>query len=493
MQATGLRARSKESEVDELLAWNDRYWAWVVIPLIVVTSLLYLVLTRGVQFRLLGQMFRGLREAPGDLPDGTRNISAFQAFAVSSAARVGTGNIVGVSTAIALGGPGAVFWMWLMAIVVAGAAFAESTLAQVYKERTPEGGFKGGPAYYMKHGLGLRWLGVVFSVILIFTYPFSFNMVQANTFTGAVNDSLAGMGVATGGTSSLVIGIVLAGVTAVVIFGGLKRIAHFSQLAVPIMALVYLLIGTAIVIVNADQLPGAISDIFNSAFGIEQFAGAALGTVIMMGVRRGMFSNEGGMGSAPNAGATASVTHPVKQGLTQAFGVYFDTIFICTISASIILTTSPVYGDADVNLVTRGVDAALGGWALQVMALILVLFTFTSIVGNYYYGQSSVEFMTERPAVINGLRVIVVALVFLGSIASLDTVWSFADVTMGLMATVNLVAVLALTGVAVKVLRDYDKQRRAGLDPVFTRDSVPGLGGLQVWEPEDAPVTAVRD
>ncbi|MEV3937405.1 alanine/glycine:cation symporter family protein [Glycomyces sp. NPDC049804] len=479
--------------LDRVLTVNDQFWQWGIIPLIVVVSLLYLALTRGVQFRLLGQMFRGLREDPGDLPDGTRNISAFQAFAVSSAARVGTGNIVGVSTAIALGGPGAVFWMWLMALVVAGAAFAESTLAQVYKERTPAGGFKGGPAYYMKHGLGLPWMGVVFSVILIFTYPFSFNMVQANTFTAAVNESLDGMGVAVGDASSLVIGIVLAAVTAAVIFGGLKRIAHVTQVAVPFMALVYLAIGTAVVAINADRLPEAVASIFNSAFGIEQFAGATLGTVIMMGVRRGMFSNEGGMGSAPNAGATAAVSHPVKQGLTQAFGVYFDTLFLCSISALIILTTDPVYGDADVNLVTRGVEASLGGWALHIMALILVLFTFTSVVGNYYYGQSSIEYMTERPAVINGLRVIVVALVFLGSVASLDTVWSFADVTMGLMATVNLIALLGLTGVAVKVLRDYDKQRKAGLDPVFTRESVPGLKGMQVWEPETEAAVPVRD
>jgi AGCS family alanine or glycine:cation symporter len=473
-----------------ILTVNDQFWQWGVIPLIVVVSVIYLLVTKGVQFRLIGQMFRGLREEPGDLPDGSKKISAFQAFAISSAARVGTGNIVGVSTAIALGGPGAVFWMWLMAIVVAGAAFAESTLAQVYKERTPEGAFKGGPAYYMKHGLGLPWMGVVFAVILIFTYPFSFNMVQANTFTGAVNDSLAGMGVQTGDGTSLVIGLVLAAVTAAVVFGGLKRIAHFSQLAVPIMAVVYLLLGTAIVVINADELPGAIANIVASAFGIEQFAGAGIGTVILMGVRRGMFSNEGGMGSAPNAGATASVSHPVKQGLTQAFGVYFDTLFICSISAFIILTTNPVYGDANVNLVTRGVDAALGGWALQVMALILVLFTFTSVVGNYYYGESSVKYMLDRPYMVHGLRVIVVGLVFLGSVASLDDVWAIADVTMGLMATVNLIAVLALTGVTVKVLRDYDRQRKAGLNPVFTTESVPGLKGLQVWAPDPEPDTA---
>jgi AGCS family alanine or glycine:cation symporter len=256
--------------------------------------------------------------------------------------------------------------------------------------------------------------------------------VQANTFTGAVNDSLDGMGVATGDTTTWIIAVVLAAITAAVVFGGLQRIAHFAQLAVPVMALVYLGLGTAIVVINADELPGAIANIFDSAFGIEQFAGAALGTVIIQGVRRGMFSNEGGMGSAPNAGATATVSHPVKQGLTQAFGVYFDTILICSISAFIILTTDPVYGDANVNLVTRGVDAALGGWALQVMALILVLFTFTSVVGNYFYGETSVRYLRDNRWTVGALRVVVVALVLVGSVASLETVWSIADVTMGL-------------------------------------------------------------
>jgi NhaA family Na+:H+ antiporter len=469
--------------VDQVLVLNDQFWAWIIIPLLVLTSLVYLVLTRGIQFRLVPEMIRGLRESPGEDPDGRGRISAFQAFAVSSAARVGTGNIVGVSSAIAVGGPGAVFWMWVMATVVAATAFAESTLAQVYKERTGQG-FKGGPAYYMKHGLGLPWMGVLFSVILILTYPVSFNMVQANTFTGAFTDSLGGFGVDAGTGAKVAVGLVLAAVTGVIVFGGLKRIARFSQLAVPFMAVIYLVIGVAVVAINADQIPEALRSIVTSAFGIEQFAGAGLGTVIIQGVRRGMFSNEGGMGSAPNAGAAAVVSHPAKQGLTQAFGVYFDTLFICTISAFIILTTSPVYGDTEVNLVSRGVEAALGGWALQAMALILMLFTFTSVLGNYYYGESSVRFLHDRPATINVLRGVVIAGTFTGSVLSLDTVWSLADVTMGLMATVNLVAVLALTGVVVKVLRDYDAQRRDGLDPVFHSGSVPGIKGLQVWERE---------
>ncbi|GAB3656875.1 alanine/glycine:cation symporter family protein [Glycomyces tarimensis] len=466
--------------LDQIFIANDYFW-WFIIVLLAGTSLVYLVVTKGIQFRLLGQMFRGLTEQPGTLPDGQKNISAFQAFAVSAAARVGTGNIVGVSAAIAVGGPGAVFWMWLMAIVVAATAFAESTLAQVYKERT-DTGFRGGPAYYMKHGLGLPWMGGIFAVILIITYPFTFNMVQANTFTAAVSSSLESMGAATGDGTDTVIGLVLAAVTAIVIFGGLKRIAHFAQLAVPVMAAVYLVIGIAVVAANIGEIPTAFGDIVSSAFGLEQFAGATLGTVIVQGVRRGMFSNEGGMGSAPNAGATASVSHPVKQGLTQAFGVYFDTLFLCTISALIVLTTNPVYGDHGDNLVSRGVEAALGGWALHLMAAILMLFTFTSVVGNYYYGEANIKFLSNHRLSVNALRLIVIALVFLGSVASFNTVWSLADVSMGLMATVNLLAVLSLTGIVVTVLRDFDAQRRAGLDPVFSRDRVTGIRGMQVWE-----------
>nr|WP_277605912.1 alanine/glycine:cation symporter family protein [Glycomyces sp. L485] len=466
--------------LEQIFTANDYFW-WFIIFLLAGTSLLYIVLTRGVQFRLLPQMFRGLREQPGTLPDGQKNISAFQAFAVSAAARVGTGNIVGVSAAIAVGGPGAVFWMWLMAVVVAATAFAESTLAQVYKERTPTG-FRGGPAYYMKHGLGLPWAGGVFALILILTYPVTFNMVQANTFTGAATTSLDSMGATTGDHTEIVIGLILAAVTGAVVFGGLKRIAHITQLLVPAMAVVYLVIGIVVVAINVDQIPEALTDIFTSAFGFEQFAGATLGTVIVQGVRRGMFSNEGGMGSAPNAGATASVSHPVKQGLTQAFGVYFDTIFLCTISAFIVLTTGPVFGDHGDNLVALGVEAALGGWALHVMTAILMLFTFTSVLGNYYYGEANIKFFSDNRISLNALRVLVVALTFIGSVASFGTVWSLADVTMGLMATVNLLAVLALTGVVVKVLRDYDAQRRDGLDPVFSRDRVRGLKGVQVWE-----------
>jgi alanine or glycine:cation symporter, AGCS family len=472
-----------ESFLDALFAANDVFWLWVLIPLLCLVSILYIVLTKGVQFRLLPQMFRTLREAPEVAPDGKKAISAFQAFAVSSSARVGTGNIVGVSIAIAIGGPGAVFWMWVMALVVAAAAFAESTLGQLYKVKT-ETGYRGGPAYYIKHGLGLPWLGAAFAVILIVTFPLTFNMVQANTFTGAISTSLGSAGIETGAATDIAIGVLLAAVVATVIFGGMRRIAHVTQTLIPTMATVYLIIGVFVIVLNIDAVPTVFADIVGSAFGLREVGGGAVGAAFLYGVRRGMFSNEAGMGSAPNAGASASVTHPVKQGLTQAFGVYFDTLFICSISAFIILLTNPVYGESGIqgDLVGRGLENALGPWALHLLTLIIVLFTFTSMLGNYYYGEANILFMSEKRAPLTVLRLAVVAAVFGGTTLSLGTVWDLADITMGVMAFVNLVAILMLAGVVYRLLADYDRQRGQGLDPVFTRDRVPGLRGVQVWE-----------
>lgn len=474
--------------LDQINAVNDVFWLYIVIPLLALTSLAYMFATKGVQFRLLGPMFRGLREDPGEAMDGRKATSAFGAFAVSSAARVGTGNIVGVSGAIAAGGPGAVFWMWILSIVVAASAFAESTLAQVYKTRAPQG-YKGGPAYYMKYGMNKAWMGGLFAIVLILTYPLTFNMVQANTFVGAVNTSArdAGSeGLSTPVTVAIALG--LAAVVGVVVYGGLRRIAHTAGLLVPVMAAIYFIIGTIVVAINFDSIPSAFADIVGSAFGWREIGGATLGTAFIIGAQRGMFSNEAGMGSAPNAGATASVSHPVKQGLTQAFGVYFDTLLLCTISAMIILTTNPVFGDAAPdNMVATGVGDTLGSWALQVVALILLLFTFTSCLGNYYYGEANIKFISERPAATHAMRALVIVGAFVGGVAAFDTVWGLANITMGLMAVINLIALIALFGVLLKVLADYDAQRRTGADPVFTRDRVAGVRGVQVWESEPEP------
>ncbi|MFC4334918.1 alanine/glycine:cation symporter family protein [Salininema proteolyticum] len=467
--------------LDSINNANDTFWLWTLIPLLTAVSLLYIVGTKGVQIRLFPQMFKSITEAPAAAPDGKKATSAFQAFAISSAARIGTGNVVGVSIAIATGGPGAVFWMWAMAIVVSASAFAESTLAQLYKTRIPEG-YKGGPAYYMQYGLGKRWLGAIFAVVLILTYPLTFNTVQANTASAALSDAFTAAGLDVGTDVNVVIGLGLAALVGLIIFGGLRRIAHTAQLLIPFMAFLYLAIGVAVVALNVENIPFMFQSIFESAFGMQAIGGAAFGTVFVVGIQRGMFSNEAGMGSAPNAGATASVSHPVKQGLTQAFGVYFDTLFVCTITAMIVLTTDPAYGEnVGAQLVSDGVTASLGHWAIYPLTLILLLFTFTSTIGNYFYGESNVGFLSGNRIVLNTVRWIVVAAVFFGAVASLDLVWSLANITMGVMAFVNLIAIAALSGVAFKLLKDYDAQRAQGRDPVFRREAFPEIRGVQVW------------
>ncbi|MGH8876302.1 MAG: alanine/glycine:cation symporter family protein [Stackebrandtia sp.] len=470
---------------------NDQYWLYLVIPLLALAGIYFTVRSRGVQFRMLPEMIRNLRDTPEVAEDGRKGISAFGAFSISAAARIGTGNIIGVSVAISTGGSGAVFWMWTMAIVVAAAAFIESTLAQLYK-RKAQGEFIGGPAYYMRHGLGKSWMGVIFAVVLIFTFPFSFMMVQANSFTGAINNSIETAGGGTGMITSTIITLVLVVLVALVIFGGVRRIATVSQLMVPIMAGLYLLVGIAVVILNIDQVPVVFADIFGSAFGFQEIAGAGIGTAIIVGVQRGMFSNEGGLGSAPNAGATASVSHPVKQGLTQAFGVYFDTLIICSITAFIVLVSSPDLGNKKLeeDLTQIAMKDNLGSWSLHLLTLILLFLTFTSCLGNYYYGEANLGYLTRNRTAFLGYRLAILGITLLGGLAALEVVWSLANVTMGVMAVVNLAAIVPLGGVAFKLLRDYDTQRRAGLDPVFTRDRIPELTDVECWEPaEEKPVT----
>ncbi|CAL9586966.1 Amino-acid carrier protein AlsT [Nocardiopsis dassonvillei] len=477
-----------------IVGLNDVLWAYLVIPLLAIVGVYFTVRSGAVQIRLLPEMLRSLRSDPETAPDGRRAISAFQAFSISAASRIGTGNIVGVAVAIALGGPGAVLWMWLMGIVMGSAAFVESTLAQLFKVRD-RAGFRGGPAYYMTLGLKARWMGVLFAVAIIFTFGFAFNAVQANSIAGAVSGSVStATGAQAPGWIAPAVGAALAVLAALVIFGGVRRIAHVAQTLVPFMALTYLVIGVVVVAMNIDQVPAVLSDIVASAFGLREFGAAGVGTAIMMGIRRGLFSNEAGMGSAPNAGATASVSHPVKQGLVQTLGVYFDTLVICSVTAFIILVSDPVYGEeVGAELTQRALEANLGSWALHLLTVIIFLLAFTSLVGNYYYGESNLRFLTGLPAALPVYRAAVVAMVFLGAVASLDLVWSFADVTMGLMAVINLVAIAPLGALALRLLADYREQRRRGLDPVFTRDRMPDVTGIECWEAAPADERSVPD
>ncbi|MFP3992470.1 alanine/glycine:cation symporter family protein, partial [Streptomyces sp. E11-3] len=360
---------------------NDHFWTYLLIPLVAFAGLYFTFRSRAVQLRLIPEMFRVLKEKPTD------GVSPLGAFSISAATRIGTGNIAGVATAITLGGPGAVFWMWMMALVGCASAFVEAVLAQLYKTPGKEPGtYRGGPAYYMERALGKRWLGVLFAVLITLTFGFVLTAVQSNTIAVTVEGSLGGADTA---WLAPVVGIALAVLLVLSVFYGVKRIAKVTQVLVPVMAGTYLLIGIAVVLLNATEIPRMIGDIVGGAFGFREVAGGAVGTAILQGVRRGMFSNEAGMGSAPNAAAAAETTHPVKQGLVQTVGVYFDTLVICTMTAFVVLSANPTLGERGGADVTQSAfNGALGNWAGHILTLVVFMVAFSSMIGNYYYGES---------------------------------------------------------------------------------------------------------
>ncbi|MBV2365749.1 alanine/glycine:cation symporter family protein [Streptomonospora nanhaiensis] len=472
-----------------ILAFNDAFWAYLLIPLLTILAIYFTIRSKAVQIRLIPEMFRALASDPGMSEDGKKPISSFQAFAVSAAARIGTGNIAGVATAIALGGPGAVFWMWVMGLLVGSASFVESTLAQLYKVRGGTSGFRGGPAYYMKFGLKAPWMGVLFAITITLTFAFVFTAVQSNTISGALAQSVETVsGSAPAPWFAYAVGIVLAAVTALIILGGAKRIAQVATALVPLMAGIYILLGLVIIVMNIGEIPGVIASIVTHAFGIQEIAAGGVGTAIIQGVRRGMFSNEAGLGSAPNAGASAAVTHPVKQGLVQTLGVYLDTLIVCSTTAFIVLLSNPVFDETRGATMTQDAVAAnLGSWTIHLMSLIILLVAYTSVLGNTFYGESNVGYLTQSPTVMLVFRWLVVVVVFLGAIGSVDLIWNLADATMGIMALINLAAIAPLAGVAIRLLSDYTAQRKEGKDPVFTKDRMPDLVNVQCWDASDLP------
>ena len=450
---------------------NTLLWSYVLIIMLIGLGLYFTFRTKFVQFRLFGEMVRLLGE--GARAD-KKGVSSFQAFCISTASRVGTGNLAGVAIAITPGGPGAVFWMWLIALIGSASAFVESTLAQIYKVKDGDT-FRGGPAYYMEKALNARWMGVTFAVLITLTFGLAFNSVQANTITSAFHSSF--------GINKVLIAVILSIITAIIIFGGIKRIARVSEIIVPVMAGAYILIALFIMIINITEIPSVFVLIFESAFGLQEAAGGALGAAMMNGIKRGLFSNEAGMGSAPNAAATADVSHPVKQGLIQSLGVFFDTLIICSSTAFIILLsglyTSP---ESDgIVLTQQALETSMGTWAGIFLSIIVLMFAFSSIVGNYYYGESNIEFINNNKLFLNIYRVAVVAMVAFGSLASLSFVWSLADLFMGLMAIINLIAITLLGKIAFSALSDYTKQRAAGKNPTFTADSIEGLKNVEAW------------
>ncbi len=467
---------------------NDAIWTYVLIGVLVACGLWFTWKTRGVQFRMIGEMFRLLTDSAVDAAKesgkpkkgggGRKHISSFQAFAVSVATRVGTGNLAGVATAIALGGPGAVFWMWVIALLGSATAFVESTLAQLFKQHHKDS-FIGGPAYYIQRGLHQRWMAVLFAVLITCQFGLSNNSIQANTICGAMQEAF--------GLSPLWMGAMLAGMALFIVFGGIHRIANVSAVLVPVMAVGYVVLAIVIIAMNIEAVPHVLKVIVLDAFGIEKVAGGALGAAIMNGVKRGLFSNEAGEGSAPNVAATASVTHPVKQGLIQALGVFTDTLLVCSCTAFIILISGlyDIPGLNGIALTQSALQSEVGSAGPVFVAVAIFLFAFSSIIGNYYYGEANIRFITPDTRVMTVYRICSAGvMVMFGALASFELVWNIVDFFMAFLTACNLIAIVILGKYAFRLLDDYRQQKRSGIkEPVFHRSQLPEIAHeLECWE-----------
>ncbi|UPR33365.1 alanine:cation symporter family protein [Vibrio cyclitrophicus] len=453
---------------------NDLLWGSILVYLLVGVGIYFTVRLGFIQFRHFGHMFSVLRNSR---KADSAGISSFQALCTSLAARVGTGNMAGVAVALTAGGPGAIFWMWLIAMLGMATSFAESTLAQLYKTRDNDGNYRGGPAYYMEKGLGMRWMGVLFSIFLIIAFGLVFNAVQANAIASAMNTAFDLE------RSYVGVGIVI--ISAFVIFGGIRKIARTAEIIVPIMALAYLAIAMYVMFTNIEKVPEVLALIFKSAFGLQEAAAGGLGYAIAQaminGIKRGLFSNEAGMGSAPNAAASATPypPHPASQGYVQMLGVFMDTIVICSATVAIILMSGEYVPHGEVTgieLTQRALTAQVGEWGGIFVAVAIFFFAFTSIIANYSYAETNLIFLEHNNK--KGLvlfRIVVLGMVMFGSLATLPTVWALADVSMGLMAIVNLVAIILLSGIVIKLAKDYNRQLDAGKVPTFDSNDFPEL------------------
>lgn len=508
---------------------DDFLYTYILVILLVAVGLYFSFRTRFVQIRYIKEMFTslssksekddagytlsedgvveeaarrdGTANVPGQGPlveeaynespdsDGEKPVSSFAALMLSTASRVGTGNIVGIATAVAMGGPGAVFWMWAMALIGSASAFIESTLAQIWKVKNPDGTFRGGPAYYIQLALGSRFFGIVFAISLILCFGLGFNGLQAYNLTSAfqyyIADGYKQM-------ASVIIGLLVVAATAFVIFGGQKRVSFMSSWIVPIMAIGYILIAVWTCLSNISDVPAVFGFIFTNAFDASSFAGGFAGSVIMWGVKRGLFSNEAGMGSAPNAAATADVSHPVKQGLVQTLSVYLDTLLICTASALMVLIFYVQHPDVVAQLIAsesfNGIDFvqlamanSIGDFGIHFMTVAIVLFAYSSLISNYLYAEGNILFIKDNKTLLFWFRIFCLAAIFYGSINNFTLAWDLADIFMAIMAIINLISIVLLGKWAILALKDYSKQKRAGLDPVFYADTIPGLPKTEWW------------
>ncbi len=469
-------------------------WGWSLIPFLVVLGVFFTLISNFVQFRYFSTMFKVLRPDPEAGKRG--HISSREALLVSVGGRVGGGNIAGVAVAITLGGPGAVFWMWAIALVGMATSLFECTLAQAFKEDQGDGTYRGGPARYITHGLGkeYRWLAVVYAICLIAAFALGFNAFQGNTVAGAAQESL--------GIDRIWTGLALAGLTGLIVYGGIKRIAKVADIIIPVMAFGYLAMALIIILLNIFSLPGVIWEIVSNAFGWQEAVGGGMGAAIAQGLRRGLFSNEAGLGSAPNVAAVAYVPHPVNQGIVQAFSVFIDTIIICSCTAFVILLSDVYQPGADIDgvvLTQQSLASHVGGWSSYFLTAAILLFAFSSIIYNYYLGENALTFLTDnQPMALHVLRVAIIGIVFLGATAPGATaVFFFSDPLMGILAIVNLLALAMLFPVGLRILNDFRAQQAAGKSPVFNPDDFPDLEiDRKAWSdasedvPQAAPATA---
>ena len=455
---------------------NDALWSYILIIMLLGCALWFTYKTKFVQFRMLGEMIKVLGESTSKQEGREHHISSFQAFMISLASRIGTGNLAGVATAITVGGPGAVFWMWIVALLGSSSAFIESTLAQLYKIHGKDS-FIGGPAYYMNKGLKQPWMGILFAILIIFTFSFAFNSVQSNTICAAFEEAFH--------IDNHIIGAILTILSLIIFFGGIQRIAKVSSIIVPIMALGYIILAVITIILNIEHLPAVFKMIISHAFGWEQALGGGIGIAVMQGIKRGLFSNEAGMGSAPNVAATADVSHPVKQGLIQALGVFTDTLIICTCTAFIILFSGvPLTGEINgVQLTQNALSSEVGNFGSIFVAIAILFFAYSSIIGNYYYGEANVRYITKNKTIMTVFRIASGGMVLFGALASLDLAWTLADICMGLMTICNLIAITLLGKYAFRLLDDYQRQKRKGIkNPVFTKDKMKDIEkDIECW------------
>ena len=468
---------------------NDYLWGYVVITALVFCALFFTYKIRGAQFWLLRDMIKAMGDKPlfkhthtgkaakdtEAAKDELKKIGSFQAFAVSLSSRVGTGNLAGVASAIFIGGPGAVFWMWVMALFGAATAFVEATLAQLYKKRGADS-FYGGPAYYMQQGLHRKWMGVLFAILITITFGMANQVVQSNTLCDALSDTLS--------IDRQWIGLALTLATLIIIFGGIRRISRFSSIVVPFMAIGYAVLAIVIIIINIQEIPAMLSLIVREAFGLDSAAGGAVGIAVTQGVKRGLFSNEAGEGSAPNAAAIAHTSHPVKQGLLQALGVFTDTIIVCSCTAFIILLSGIYDSGRDGIILTKyALETHIGQAGGLFITAAIFFFAYSTIIANYFYGETNIRFITKKKSYVNLFRIITAATIMAGALISLQEAWSIVDLAMGIMTLVNLAAIVQLSPKVFFLLDNYMRQRRQGRDPVFTKDMMPqGSADVECWE-----------